>query len=348
MAVPYYNVGTATLTAGSTAMVGQGTLWLGNVRSGDQVVSYAGETAIVDTVDSNTSITLVRAFQGASQAAAAYEIVYTPDDPFTQTLARQVLQAISGSALVGLSGLVPAARKLPYFDPTGAAALTDLSDTARTLLAGATGAAMYGVLGVAPDASMPDRFRQDGATIPSLDYNLALTNGFYRGTGSGGNNVPPGSAPFGPLLVFGLGGLRVQQIAAYGDQYYSRSTLDSGATWSTWDIFVPTETVTGSGTTTRFPGGVQVCASFVSMSSETGVAFGNIFLGTEFRWTFPTAFKTGTMPKISAHMGASGSRTWLTGGGQTAVNNTGAPIQPVSSTANMSSGYANLIAWGEY
>jgi hypothetical protein len=35
------------------------------------VVSYAGETAIVGTVDSNTSITLVRTFRGASQAAAA-------------------------------------------------------------------------------------------------------------------------------------------------------------------------------------------------------------------------------------------------------------------------------------
>lgn len=135
MAVHYYSVGTATLTAGSDVMAGQDTLWVGNVRPGDQVVSYAGETAIVGAINSNTSITLARAFQGASQASAAYEIVYTPDDPFTQTLARQVLQAISGSALVGLGGVTPAARKLPYFDATSAAALTDLSDSGRALLA---------------------------------------------------------------------------------------------------------------------------------------------------------------------------------------------------------------------
>lgn len=296
MAVPYYNVGTATLTAGSATMTGQGTLWTGNVRPGDQVVSYTGETAIVGAVDSNTSITLARAFRGTSQAAAAYEIVYTPDDPFTQTLARQVLQAISGSALVGLSGLVPAARKLPYFDPTATAALTDLSDFARTLLDDISAAAVYGTLGVAPDASMPDRFRMDGATIPSLDYNLALTNGFYRATGAAGTNKPPGSAQSGSLLVFGLGALRVQQIAAYADQYYSRGTTDGGATWTAWDVFTATMTTTSSGTTIRLPGRAQICISPLITTTP----------GSPVIWAYPTVFSAA--PKIQISPRAGGPR----------------------------------------
>lgn len=141
MATPLYNFGTATLTNGSAAMVGQGTLWLGNVRPGDQVVSYTGQTAIVGTVDSNTSITLARAYRGASQTAQAYEILYTPDDPFTQQLAREVLQAISTSALVKLGGVTPAARKLVRFDANANAALSDLSDfgLAVAALTGANG-----------------------------------------------------------------------------------------------------------------------------------------------------------------------------------------------------------------
>lgn len=149
MTTPYYNVGTASLTAGSTAMVGQGTLWLGNVRPGDMVASYYGETAIVGTVNSNTSITLTRTFRGASVVAGAYEIIYTSDDVYAQALGRQVLQSISGSALVGLGGVAPAARKLPYFDSSAAAALTGLSDFARTLLDDATAADACTTLGIA-------------------------------------------------------------------------------------------------------------------------------------------------------------------------------------------------------
>lgn len=148
MATPYYNVGKATLTAGSTTMTGQGTLWLGNVRSGDQVVSYTGQTAIVDTVNSNTSITLARAYRGTSQTAADYEIIYTPDDPFTQQLGRKVLEAINASALVKLGAVTPAARQLVRFDQAGNAALSPLSDYMLTLLDDADAGAARATLGI--------------------------------------------------------------------------------------------------------------------------------------------------------------------------------------------------------
>ena len=135
MALPYYSVGTATLTQGSAAMVGQGTLWATNIRPGDTVVSYSGQTAIVGSVNSDTSITLTRAFRGTSQTAAAYEIAYAPADAGVAVDVAALLNTMRSSARVGLSGVTPAARKLPYFDAAAAAALTDLLDIGRALLA---------------------------------------------------------------------------------------------------------------------------------------------------------------------------------------------------------------------
>lgn len=150
MAAPLYSVGTATLTAGSTAMVGQGTLFSGNARAYDMVIGKDGKTNFVLSVNSNTSITLLLPWGGATQAAQPYVILPTSDDPFTQQLARSVLQAISASALVALGGLVPAARKGVYFDATAAAALFDLSDLGRDLLAGTTSAQMRTTMGAQP------------------------------------------------------------------------------------------------------------------------------------------------------------------------------------------------------
>ncbi|MBZ9922131.1 hypothetical protein LB579_31080, partial [Mesorhizobium sp. BR1-1-7] len=147
MAVPIYAVGTATLTAGSTAMVGQGTLWLGNARPYDMVIGNDGKVNLIATVNSNTSITLLFNWGGATQTAQAYRILYTADDPFTQTLVRQVMQTLSASALVALGGLVPAARQGVYFDATAAAALFSLTDAGRALLDDADAAAQLATLG---------------------------------------------------------------------------------------------------------------------------------------------------------------------------------------------------------
>jgi len=196
MATPLYNVGTATLTAGSTAMVGQGTLWLGNVRPGDQVVSYTGQTAIVGTVNSNTSITLLRAYRGTSQTAQAYEILYTPDDPFTQQLAREVLQGISASALVKLGGVTPAARKLVHFDAAANAALSDLSDFALSLLDEPDGAGIYGALGQIPNAQVrndltPDKAFRRGNILGTVSRSGSSPTGalIERGANSNGEYV---------------------------------------------------------------------------------------------------------------------------------------------------------------
>ncbi|MBZ9973520.1 hypothetical protein LB517_28220 [Mesorhizobium sp. BR1-1-12] len=147
MAVPIYSVGTATLTAGSNAMVGQGTLWVGNVRPYDMVIGQDGSVDLVLSVVDNTHITLLFNWGGATQTAQAYRILYTADDPFTQTLVRQVMQSLAASALVALGGLTAAARQGVYFDATSTAALFDLSDAGRALVDDADASAMLTTLG---------------------------------------------------------------------------------------------------------------------------------------------------------------------------------------------------------
>ncbi|TPN16253.1 hypothetical protein FJ973_06050 [Mesorhizobium sp. B2-1-3] len=169
MAVPFYDVGTATLTAGSTAMVGQGTLWIGNVRPYDMVIGNDGKVNYVLTVVDNTHITLAWGWGGATQAALKYFIGYTADDPFTQTLVRQVMQALAASALVALGGLTAAARQGVYFDATSTAALFDLSDAGRALLAAADADSQLSELG----------FSTFAKTLVNADASAALdTLGF--------------------------------------------------------------------------------------------------------------------------------------------------------------------------
>ncbi|MGB3536786.1 MAG: hypothetical protein WBA42_01365 [Mesorhizobium sp.] len=283
MAVPYYNVGTATLTAGSAAMVGQGTLWAGNVRPGDTVVSYSGQTAIVDTVNSNTSITLSRAFRGTSQTAAAYEIIFSPADATVAQDVSTVLNAIRSSALVGLGNLTPAARKLPFFGPSGAAALTDLSDFSRTLLDDANAAAWLATLGAQSQFS--------GLTIPGGDYNNAAADGIYNGLGNGGANGPPTPSGYGPLWVGSRSGSNGQifQISGYASatdiSLYCRGK-DGANPWCNWLQLTGSVAVLSNGTVMRLPNGLQICTVSGLTASYNDAAT------LAASWTFPAAFST--------------------------------------------------------
>lgn len=312
MATPLYNVGTATLTAGSTAMVGQGTLWLGNVRPGDQVVSYTGQTAIVGTVNSNTSITLLRAYRGTSQTAQAYEILYTPDDPFTQQLAREVLQGISASALVKLGGVTPAARKLVHFDAAANAALADLSDFGLNLLASSD------VFGWGADNA--------NIAIPNNNADTLTVNGVYR-TISSTVGIP--MAAIGQLVHMGQGGnvaVQVFYLSATTNRIWTRAR-STGNNWTPWKEFghpllgtvsqsggVPTGAIiergsNANGEYVRFADGTQICWALITLTYTSGSRL-------DSQWTYPAVFSeaarslTATLPYQTAfYTGSVAQRT---------------------------------------
>lgn len=128
---PYYRVGTATFAA-STAVVGQGTAWLANVEPGDQIFNRLGQMAVVATVDSNTSLTLVAPFAGTVQSAQAYTIYRVPDSVRLENFNQRMINLLTGGNMLALAELDgTGGGKMIQLTGPGAAAAFD----AKNLLA---------------------------------------------------------------------------------------------------------------------------------------------------------------------------------------------------------------------
>jgi len=79
----YYTTGTASITNGTTALTGSGTAWSTNVEAGDQIgfgelldasrtTDFPAEWYTVDSVDSDTGITLTSAFGETTVSGGSY------------------------------------------------------------------------------------------------------------------------------------------------------------------------------------------------------------------------------------------------------------------------------------
>lgn len=182
--------------------------------------------------------------------------------------------------------------------------------------------------------------------IPGLDYNLALETGHYTGAGgAGGSNSPPGYGRYGGLLVLRSQATYITQLAGFGSgsasvpvRLYIRGSNDVGATWTPWrEIFsqdsilgavsqsagVPTGAIiergsNANGEYTKFADGTLICTYKWSDTNTAPTAFGNIWLGDAYTWTFPVSFVS--PPFVTGMVDASGPRKWLTGAGSSVTN----------------------------
>ena len=114
------STGTITLTNGSTAVTGSGTLFADNFVGADDVLIVDGLMYIVASVTSNTSLTLTRPYTGTTASGKQYDIVHLTGEEALNELARQV------AALVNKYGLTvnsitdtPGAGGVPQADDNG-------------------------------------------------------------------------------------------------------------------------------------------------------------------------------------------------------------------------------------
>lgn len=105
----WYRANTCSLTSGNPTVTGAGTAWVANAQAGDAFKGPDDKLYEVQSVNSDTSITLASNYLGATAALQAYAII--PTQGRVRDLAAQVLAlvndygAVSG-ALTVLSGRV--------------------------------------------------------------------------------------------------------------------------------------------------------------------------------------------------------------------------------------------------
>lgn len=105
---PTYSVGTVSVSAGDSIVTGTGTLWLaGGIREGD-VFERQGLSVTVLSVESNTQLTLVKAWPGTT-GSGAYEVRYTADAARVIGGAREII-----AGMEGLDDRVAVAQAAPF------------------------------------------------------------------------------------------------------------------------------------------------------------------------------------------------------------------------------------------
>lgn len=113
-----YSTGTATVAVNSGTVTGVGTSWTANVDAG-MILSIAGSSAVVKSVQSNTSLTLTRPWQGAAAAAVGYSLIgYVTAQIYLDSLAAQPV-LFSAIGTVGLQGrlLLGSGNRIYFSDP---------------------------------------------------------------------------------------------------------------------------------------------------------------------------------------------------------------------------------------
>ncbi len=228
---PFYNIGTASVGAGSTAVTGIGTNWLladgFGLKPGDQFRA-AGLSVSIASVNSPTSITLASGWPGAARSNAEYEILRLPDtNRFLEAQSRFLVDLAANLSAFGELELEPNVG----IHGTGSGALEKhpLTPYARTILAAANGGAARLALGandaanlnagILPTARLPF---VAGTWTPSLGGNTTNPTATY--TTQQGNYVKLGRYVYihwrldANVSAIGAGGLQILGVP-FGASY---------------------------------------------------------------------------------------------------------------------------------
>ncbi|MBP2550163.1 hypothetical protein J2858_003099 [Neorhizobium galegae] len=107
----YYSTGTASVVQGERIVTGFGTGWLTEdgglspIKAGDKFGLHVGRPILIESVDSNTQITLADAWPGPSQQQASYKVELTSPQIIAIDAMRRLFASLSSGNLTSLAEL---------------------------------------------------------------------------------------------------------------------------------------------------------------------------------------------------------------------------------------------------
>lgn len=319
-----YTAGTVTVSAGGTAVTGVGTAWdAAGFQEGDWFIA-PGWSAIIASVNSNTSLTLYPSgVRGAALAGSPYRLRYMSDGSRVSAQARQLINALGSSGnLQALGGLSAVANQLPYFTGAGTMAVTPLTAFARTLLDDANAAAAASTLGLSAVTAN---------TTVVANANAITASGFYFL-----------ASPFsnGPTSTFHLIE-HIQSAATTAQQtahnYVAGTTYfryQSSGTWSPWRALFDSGS-NANGSYVRFADGTQLCWIPTIATSTTATA----------TWTYPAVFSASPTQFATSNATVAGAVRVATIGGS---STTSANVQVVNESGTRLASSAGCLAIGRW
>jgi len=226
-----YTSGTITLANGSTAVTGTGTLFeVTRFREGD-TLQIQNLTAVIASVNSDTSLTLTAPWTGTTLTNAIYRARYLPDGARVTAQATTLIELLGSGNLQSIASLTGAADKGLMFTGVGTAGTFDLTAYVRTLLSSTNGSTFYFRLGEVPNGQLPSRLQAIN-TVDVTNLNDFTGNGWGRY----GANTPGAPTPFsGVVFNIVYNGTRIRQYAGSAvnsADFYERTCADG--TWSAW------------------------------------------------------------------------------------------------------------------